>query len=59
MSAGALLFLVASWVAMLGLTAWSFARVLRSGAGHSGSQDQAPPAENDGTSAPTSTKEIS
>lgn len=56
MSAGALVFLVASWAAMLGLTGWSFARVLKSGADRSGSQKQ-DLAENDRTDDRTSTKE--
>ena len=29
MSAGALIFLLASWIFVLGLTIWSFARILR------------------------------
>lgn len=58
MSAGALLFLVASWSAMLGLTGWSFARVLGTGSGRSRPEGQAP-AENDQTGVRTSTKEIS
>jgi len=29
MSAGALLFMLASWSFVLGLTAWSFARILK------------------------------
>lgn len=31
MSGGAVVFMVLSWAAVLGLTAWSFVRVLRSG----------------------------
>lgn len=31
MSTGALLFLLGSWTGVLGLTAWSFRRILRGG----------------------------